>query len=74
VERPRISAELVVDWDKVVTVSEARGQFEAYVRSVRSREAQVAGYIVQIEGQLFACGNNAEWWRDYWQAIDKRTG
>lgn len=70
-ERPAIPPEYVIDWSKVVTVEDAKREHNAFVRSVRTREGVVAGYVVTIEGKLFACSNNAQWWRDYWQAVNR---
>jgi hypothetical protein len=40
-----------------------------YVATVRSREGAITGYIVRIEGQLFACSNNAQWLREFYAAL-----
>jgi hypothetical protein len=66
--RPTIPAEYKIDWSKVTTVQSARSEHDAYVRSVRTREGMVAGYIVTIEGRLFACSNNAAWLREFFAA------
>lgn len=50
-------------------MEQARAEHEAYVRSVRTREGVIVGYVVTIEGKLFVCSNNAEWWRDYWRRL-----
>lgn len=68
-KRPAISPEYVIDWSKVETVARAKTEHEAYVRSVRTREGIVAGYVVEIEGKLFTCSNNAAFWRDYWSRL-----
>lgn len=65
-ERPTLPAEYVVDWSKVQTVAQARAEHETYVRSVRTREGVIVGYVVTVEGKLFVCSNNAQWWRDFW--------
>lgn len=70
-ERPTLPAEYVVDWSKVQTVAQARAEHDAYVRSVRTREGVIVGYVVTIEGKLFVCSNNAQWWADYWRGLDR---
>lgn len=64
-DRPSIPAEYAIDWTRVTTVPQARTEHDAYVRSVRSREGAVAGYIVTIEGKLFVCSNNAQWRKEF---------
>jgi len=65
-DRPAIPAEYVIDWSKVITVDQAKAEHLKYVASVRSREGVIVGYVVRIEGQLFACSNNAAWLRDFY--------
>lgn len=65
-DRPAIPAEYVIDWSKVLTVPQARAEHETFVRSVRDREGVTVGYIVDIEGKLFACSSDAEWLRDFY--------
>lgn len=67
--RPAIPTEYRIDWSKVATVEQAKVEHEAFVRSIRTREGVVAGYLVDLEGRLFVCSNNAQWWRDYWKAL-----
>lgn len=63
--RPAIPPEYVIDWGRVASVGEARAQHEAYVQRLRLRENQVAGYLVRVEGRVFACADDAAWLRDY---------
>lgn len=63
--RPAIPPEYVIDWSKVTTVAQARGEHESFVRSVRTREGIVAGHVVQVEDRLFLCASDAEWLRDF---------
>lgn len=63
--RPSIPPEYAIDWSKVVTVDQARGEHDAYVRSVRTREGIAAGYIVQLEDRVFLCASDAEWLHDF---------
>lgn len=65
--RPTIPPEYAIDWPKVTTVPQARAEHDAYVRSIRTREGVIAGYIVQIEGKLFVCANNAAWLREFYK-------
>lgn len=70
-ERPALPAEYVIDWSRVTTVEQARSEHDAYVRSVRTREGVIVGYVVTVEGRLFVCSNNAAWWRDYWAGLPR---
>jgi hypothetical protein len=72
-ERPAVPAEHVIDWSQVevpgdsrATLDKARGEVVKLVASIRSREGVVAGYVVRIEGLLFACSSNAAWLRDFY--------
>lgn len=67
--RPEIPSAYVIDWQRVQTVDQAKGEHDAYVRSVNARNGAVAAHIVELEGRLFVCSNNAQWWRDYWSAL-----
>lgn len=62
--RPSIPAEHVIDWTRVVTVTEARTEHEAFVTRLRQREGPITAYIVDIEGKLFTCFNNMQWRRE----------
>lgn len=62
--RPAIPPEYVIDWSRVTTVPEARAEFQHFVGSVRIRERTVAGYVLRLEGQVFACANDAAWLRE----------
>lgn len=72
--RPKIPGEYVIDWSKVQTVTQTHAEHDAYVRSIRKREGAVAGYIVQIEGKLFACASNAAWLRDFFAGLPAPPG
>lgn len=63
--RPKIPAEYAIDWSKIATVDQARTEHDKYVAVIRAREGVVAAYVLQIEGKLFVCSNNAQWRRDY---------
>jgi hypothetical protein len=63
--RPTIPPEYVIDWTRVTSVQQARGEHDAFVTRLRARETPVALYIVRLEGQLFACADDAAWVRDY---------
>lgn len=67
-QRPNIPPELVIDWAHVTTVAQAKIEHEGYVRSIRQREGVIAGYILEVEGKLFACSNNAIWLREWFAA------
>ncbi len=65
-ERPKIPSEHQIAWERVLTASQARAEHEEYVRKARTREVIVALYIVQTEGRLFACSDNAAWVRQWY--------
>lgn len=65
-KRPTLPPEYVIDWSRVSTVEQARAEHGKFVASIRAREGRVAGYILEVEGELFACSNDAAWLRD-WQ-------
>jgi hypothetical protein len=68
-DRPVIPPEYVIDWAAVTTVAQARSEHEAFVRTVRTREGVVAGYVVDIEGRLFMCASDDAWLRDFFAAL-----
>lgn len=63
--RPMIPPEYRIAWDRVSTVAQARSEHDAYVRSIRTREGVIAGYILATEGKLFLCASNAQWLRSW---------
>lgn len=70
--RPALPPEYVIDWVKIgaassvpLAVEIAKGEVAKLVASFHRRDGVVAGYILEIEGKLFACSNDAEWIRDY---------
>lgn len=65
--RPAIPQEHKIIWENVSNVLQARQEYNQYVASVRAREGMVAGYVLSLEGKLFACSNDAQWLRE-WQA------
>jgi hypothetical protein len=65
-KRPAIPPEHVIQWDKVTSVLQARSEHDRYKATVRDREGRVAGYVLELEGQLFACSSDAQWIRE-WQ-------
>lgn len=69
VARPTIPAEQPVNWALATSVALARQAHEAFVASVRAREGIVAGHVVKLEGQLFDCGNDAQWVREYQKGL-----
>lgn len=73
-ERPALPAEYVIDWSQVTSVPQARAETEALVRSVRTREGVVAGYIVEVEGKLWACSNDDDWLRDFYGRLPDPGG
>lgn len=69
-ERPKIPPEHQIDWQRVSTPAQARSEHDKFVATLRTRERIVAGYLVVLEGQLFACSNNAAWLRDWYSKLD----
>lgn len=63
--RPTIPPETVIDWTHVTTVAQAKIKHEGYVKSVRTREGVVAGYILKLEGIAFVCFNNMQFRREF---------
>lgn len=68
-DRPHLPAEYVIDWAHVATVDQAHAEHDAYVRTVRTREGVVTGYLLETEARLFTCSNNAQFWRSYWNGL-----
>lgn len=75
-QRPAIPPEYAIDWKRVESaltvpqaVSAARSEVQQFVGSVRTREGTVAGYVLDLEGQLFACSNDAQWLREWQKAV-----
>jgi hypothetical protein len=66
-KRPKLQPEYQIDWNKVTTVPQAQAEHDKFVAVIRDREKTVAGYILEVEGELFACSNDAQWLRE-WQA------
>lgn len=69
-QRPIIPPEYVIDWSKVLTVPQAKSEHDKFVGVVRTREGIVAGYIIAVEDQLFACANNAQWLQDFFAKVN----
>jgi hypothetical protein len=67
--RPTLPPEHVIDWTKVKTVDQAHAEHDSYVKSVRDRNGVVSGYVVDLEGRLFLCSNNAAWLRDFYAKL-----
>lgn len=65
ISRPTVPPEYLIDWTKVQTVEQAHAEHDAFVTQLRKREGIVAVYIVQLEGSLFACADDASWLKDY---------
>lgn len=73
-KRPTLEPEYQIDWGRVsaapnvaTAVQLAKDEVAKFVAVIRTREGKVAGYILEAEGELFACSNDAAWLRD-WQA------
>lgn len=68
-DRPQIPTEYAIDWSAVTTVEAARGEHDAFVRTLRTREGLIAGHIVQIEANWFSCWSTVKWHADYNAAL-----
>lgn len=68
-DRPAIPPEHTIDWSQVQTIEQAQSEHLAYVRSIRTREGKVAGYLVEIEGRHFQCASNLQWQSDYYDGL-----
>lgn len=69
-QRPTIPPEYVIDWTRVTTVAQARAEHEAFVTRLRQRETPVALYVVELEGELWACADDDAWLRDYTERLE----
>jgi len=66
--RPTVPKEYVIDWTRVQDVAQAEAEHKSFVTRLREREKIIGGsdgYIVQLEGRLFVCANDALWIRNY---------
>lgn len=68
--RPTLPPEHRIDWGAVTSVPQAHAEHDKFVASIRSREGRVAGYILEVEGELFACSNDAAWLRDWQKGLN----
>lgn len=72
-KRPTLDKEYQIDWGRVsaapdvpTAVQLAKDEHAKFVAVIRGREKVIAGYILEVEGELFACSNDAAWLRE-WQ-------
>ena len=70
-KRPFLPPEYKIDWSRVLTVSQAHAEHDKYVAVIRTRENVVAGYIIDVEGKLFACSSNMQWLREWYKATGR---
>lgn len=63
-KRPTLPPEYQIDWAKIASVDEAHAAFDNFKLVLRGREQTVANYVIQIEGQLFQCSEDARWIRE----------
>lgn len=71
VDRPSLAPTYVIDWSKVLTAPAAKVEVDRLISSVLNREGIVTGYVIQLEGKLFACSNDAQWLREYTAQVEK---
>lgn len=70
-QRPVVPPEYVIDWSRVTTVDQARAEHQAFVTRLRKREELVGGYIIELEGTVWACANDDQWLLDYTNSLPK---
>lgn len=66
-DRPALPDEHRIEWSQVETLQQAYDEHQKFVKSVRAREGIIALYIVEIEGELWACASD-DLWLTEWQA------
>lgn len=76
-KRPTLPPEYQIDWSRVAAAPDvaaavqlAKDEVAKFVGTIRTREGRVAGYILDVEGELFACSNDAEWLRDWQRGLN----
>ena len=67
--RPDRGEPYVIGWDDVASVAQAKVEHDRYVARERERNLVVTDYVLTIEGRLFLCSSNMQWWRDYWSRL-----
>lgn len=72
IKRPPVGEEYKIDWasveaapDKDFAIRLAKLEVQKLRYSLHQRDGVVANYILNIEGILFGCSNDAEWLREY---------
>lgn len=72
IKRPPVPKEYEIDWatiekapDKDYATRLAKLELQKFKYSLLQRDGIVANYIVNIEGILMECSNDAEWLREY---------
>lgn len=72
IKRPPMPKEYEIDWatvlaapDKDFAVKLAKLEVQKMKYSQYDRDGVVANYILNVEGILFQCSNDAEWLREY---------
>ena len=50
----------------LVPFEASNGALVYYKADVDARDAQIAPYVVDVEGAWFSCSNQLAWNRDYW--------
>lgn len=63
--RPTLPPEFVIDWARIATVPQAKAAHQNFVNVIRGREGIVSTYVLDLEGRLFECGNDAAWLREW---------
>lgn len=66
-KRPTLPPEYRIDWATIASVGQAKSAHDNFVNVIRGREKIVSTYVLDLEGQLFQCANDAAWIRE-WQA------
>lgn len=83
--RPMLPAQHVVDFAELAKSVRAAPTMDAAVKvlvdeidgrllkSVRTREGVIVGYVIEVEGETWHCASDAQWIID-WQAGTARAG
>lgn len=70
-DRPKLAPTYIIDWSMVLTVPAARAEVDKLIQSTLNREGSVTGYVIELEGKLFACSSDDQWLKDYIAQVEK---
>lgn len=69
-DRPTLPPQYVIDWGSVVSVEQAKQEFEVFAVRNRERNQRVGQYVRSLEGVNFVCWNNMNWQNDYYDDLE----